>query len=150
MGKGFIYSVTTGQKLVARIVTESQLIGVHDVMPQIIWTSYFLQAQGQEIATNLLYQENMSLILLEKNGRRSRTQRTRHIDIRYFFVKDRVESGEVHIEHCPTLDMLADYFSKPLQGALFYKLRDLTMNIYPSSEYHSSAHTTFYNVSMKK
>ena len=110
MGKGFIYSVTTGQKLVARIVTESQLIGVHDVMPQIIWTSYFLQAQGQEIATNLLYQENMSLILLEKNGRRSRTQRTRHIDIRYFFVKDRVESGEVHIEHCPTLDMLADYY----------------------------------------
>ena len=63
-----------------------------------------------------------------------------HIDIRYFFVKDRVESGDLRIEHCPTLDMLADYFTKPLQGALFYKLRDRIMNIDPSSEYHSSAH----------
>ena len=118
-------------------------------MPQIIWTSYFLQAQGQKVANNLLYWDNMSSILL-KNGRRSCTKRTRHIDIRYFVVKDRVESGEELIEHCPTLDMLADYFSKPLQGALFYKLRDFTMKIDPSSEYHFSAHTTFYNLSMKK
>ena len=45
MGKGSIYSVATGQKLVARSSTESELLGVHDVMPQIICTSYFLQAQ---------------------------------------------------------------------------------------------------------
>ena len=140
MGKGSIYSVATGQKLVARSSTESELIGVHDVMPQIIWTSYFLQAQGQKVSDNLLYQDNMSAMLMEKNGRQSSTKRTRHIDIRYFFVKDRVESGDLRIEHCPTLDMLADYFTKPLQGALFYKLRDRIMNIDPSSEYHSSAH----------
>ena len=82
-----------------RSSTESELLGVHDVMPKIFWTAYFLQAQGQKIADNLLYQENMSSILLEKNGRRSNTKRTRHIDIWYFFVKNRVESGEVHIEH---------------------------------------------------
>jgi hypothetical protein len=139
MGKGSIYSVATGQKLVARSSTESELIGVHDVMPQILWTSYFLQAQGQKTDT-LLYQDNMSSILLEKNGRRSSTKRTRHINIRYFFVADRVENKEVRIEHCPTLDMWADYFTKPLQGALFYKMRDQIMNIEPSSEFHSSAH----------
>jgi hypothetical protein len=33
--------------------------------------------------------------------------------------------------------MVADYFTKPLQGALFYKLRDYIMNIDPSSEFHS-------------
>ena len=104
----------------ARSATESELIGIFDVMPQIIWTSYFLQAQGQNIADNLLYQENMNSVLLEKNGRRSSTMRTRHIDIRYFFIKDRVESGEVHIEHCPTFVMLPEHFTKPLQGALFY------------------------------
>ena len=140
MGKGSIYSVATGQKLVARSSTEAELIGVHDLMPQIVWTSYFLQAQGQQIQDCILYQDNMSSILLEKNGRGSSTKRTRHINIRYFFVKDRVANGEVRIEHCPTLDMLADYFTKPLQGALFYKLRDQIMNIDPSSEFHSSAH----------
>jgi hypothetical protein len=140
MGKGSIYSVATGQKLVARSSTESELIGVHDVMPQIIWTSYFLQAQGQKVKDSIVYQDNMSSMLLEKNGRRSSTKRTRHINIRYFFVADRVAQGEVRIEHCPTLDMWADYFTKPLQGALFYKMRDQIMNIEPTSEFHSSAH----------
>jgi hypothetical protein len=138
MGKGSIYSMAGGQKLVARSSTESELIGVHDVMPQIIWTGYFLKAQGLAIIENILYQDNMSSILLEKNGRRSSSKRTRHINIRYFFVKDRVESKEVRIVHCPTKEMLADYFTKPLQGVLFYKLRDYIMNIDSSSEFHSS------------
>ena len=59
------------------------------------------------------------------------------MEIRYFFVKDRVASKEVTIEHCPTEDMLADYFTKPLQGAQFKKLRDIVMNVAPSSKYYS-------------
>jgi hypothetical protein len=140
MGKGSIYSVATGQKLVARSSTESELIGVHDVMPQIVWTAYFLKAQGQMVTDSILYQDNMSSMLLEKNGRSSSTKRTRHINIRYFFVKDHVDSGELRIEHCPTKEMWAGYFTKPLQGISFYKLRDEIMNIDPTSEYHSSAH----------
>ena len=46
---GTICIVATGHKLVACSSTESELIGVHYVMPQIIWTSYFLHAQGQHI-----------------------------------------------------------------------------------------------------
>jgi hypothetical protein len=64
-------------------------------------------------------------------------------------VADRVENGEVQIEHCPTLDMWADYFTKPLQGALFYKMRDQIMNIEPNSEFHSSAHRSVLRVSEK-
>jgi hypothetical protein len=79
----------------------------------------------------------MSAILLEKNGRMSSTKRTKHINIRYFFVKDRVESREIRIEHCPTDQMLADFFTKPLQGNLFRQMRDKIMNIDPSSKYHS-------------
>lgn len=145
MGKGSVYSTAGGQKLVARSSTESELIGVHDVMPQIIWTGYFLKAQGLEVVESILYQDNMSSMLLEKNGRRSSTKRTRHINIRYFFVKDRVDSGEVRIVHCPTKEMVADYFTKPLQGALFYKLRDYIMNIDPSSEYHSCHRSVLEN-----
>ena len=52
-------------------------------------------------------------------------------------MKDRVDSGEIRIVHCPTKEMLADYFTKPLQGMLFYKLRDYIMNVDPSSEFHS-------------
>jgi hypothetical protein len=96
-----------------------------------------LKEQGFGVKETKLYQDNMSSILLEKNGRSSSTKRTRHMEIRYFFVKDRVASGEVSIEHCPTGKMVADYFTKPLQGAQFKKLRDIIMNVAPSSKYYS-------------
>jgi len=67
-------------------------------------------------------------MLLERNGRASSSKRTRHINIRYFFVQDRIAAGEVSVAYCPTKEMVADYFTKPLQGSLFFKLRAYIMN----------------------
>ena len=61
------------------------------------------------------------------NGRNSCSGNSRHIDIRYFFVKDRVESGEIKIKHRNTSEMLANFFTKPLQGNLSRKFRDVIM-----------------------
>ena len=44
-----------------------------------------------------------------------------------FFVKDRVDKGEIKVEYCPTNIMLADFFTKPLQGRLFKDFRDVIM-----------------------
>jgi hypothetical protein len=137
LGKGSAYSTSVRQKLVTRSSTESEVVGVHDVLPQVIWTGYFLKAQGFEVRDTKLYQDNMSAMLLEKNGKSSSTKRTRHMNIRYFFIKDRVASKEVTIEHCPTADMIADFFTKPLQGGPFGKLRNLVMNLDRSSPYYS-------------
>jgi hypothetical protein len=98
-------------------LTESELVGTDDVMPQeILWTLYFLEAQGYKIDANILYQDNKSSILLETNGRGSSSKWTRHIGVRYFFIADWVQSKEIHIEYCPTGIMIADFFTKPLQG----------------------------------
>jgi hypothetical protein len=48
--------------------------------------------------------------------------------VRYFWVKDRIEAGEVKVEHLGTADMIADFLSKPLQGELFRKMRRLLLN----------------------
>ena len=145
MGKGSIYSTANGQKLVARSSTESELVAVYyDVLPQVVWTNHFLTAQGH-VVNNIVYQDNKSSILLEKNGRASSSKRTRHINIRYFSVKDHVDRGTIRIEHCPTKEMIADYFTKPLQGVQFYKLRDHIMNIDPSSPYHSGHRSVLEN-----
>ena len=69
MGKGSIYSTSSAQKLVGRSSTEDELIGVHDVLPQMLWTRYFLREQGFAVEKTILYQDNMSAMLLEKNGR---------------------------------------------------------------------------------
>jgi hypothetical protein len=97
-------------------------------MPLVVWTRNFLTSQGFEISDNVIYQDNQSAMLLEKNGKASSGRRTRHIDIRYFFITDRVKNGEMRIEYCPTGDMVADFFTKPLQGSLFRKLRGLILN----------------------
>ena len=118
-GKGSVYSTSTGQRINSTSSTEAETIGMHEVLPQILWTRYFLEAQGYGVKESIIYQDNQSAILLGKNGRASCSKRTRHINIRYFFVADRVASKEVAIEYCPTGEMVADYFTKPLQGTLF-------------------------------
>ena len=77
-------------------------------------------------------------MLLENNGRKSSTKRTKHIELRYFFIHDPIQQDKVLIQHCPTLNMRADFFTKPLQGMLFYRLCDLIMNIAPANPHHSS------------
>jgi len=138
LGKGSIYSTSSKQTLVSRSSTESEVIGVHDVLPQILWTNHFLQAQGFNVRKMVLYQDNTSSILLEKNGRSSSSKRTRHMNIWFFFIKDRVAQKEIEVEHCPTESMVADYFTKPLQGQLCYKMRDIIMNIDVNDKYHSN------------
>ena len=75
----------------------------------------FMSKQGYKIKDNVLYQDNKSAILMLKNGRNSCTGNSRHNDIIHFFVKDRIEKKEIRVEYCPSLMMLADFFTKPLQ-----------------------------------
>ena len=49
--------------------------------------------------------------------------RTKHIDIRYHFLRDHVEKGDIHIDHIGIDLQLADIFTKPLDEARFCRLR---------------------------
>jgi hypothetical protein len=98
-------------------------------MGLILWTRRFLQVQGYTVSDNVVYQDNQSVMLLENNGRMSSSKRTRHIDIRYFFVTDNVKNGNMQVEYCPTDDMLADFFTKPLQGSKYRCFRTMILNL---------------------
>lgn len=117
-----------------------------DHLPFNIWCRYYLQWQGCHAQEgepinsdvpaklllgkeNILYQDNTSSIKLETNGKCSSTKRMRHIIIRYFMVTDRVKKGELRVEYCPTGEMLADIFTKPLQRSLFKKFRNKILEI---------------------
>jgi hypothetical protein len=71
----------------------------------------------------------MSAMLLEKNAVLSRGKRSRHVDVRFFFIKDRVDKGEVDIAFCGTDDMIADFLTKPLQGNKFFRFRDAILGL---------------------
>ena len=131
MGRGFPITMSTKQKLNTRSSTESELVATDDLMPAVCWTRYFLEAQGYGVTENIVFQDNQSAILLEKNGKASSSKRTKHINIRYFFVTDWVRNGELSIKWCPTGDMHGDFMTKALQGALFKKFRDQIMGVVP-------------------
>ncbi len=81
IGRGFPIRVSTKQELNTRSSTESELVGVDDMMPIIIWTCYFLLLQGYGIVENLLLQDNKSSILLGQNRKALSSKRTRHISL---------------------------------------------------------------------
>jgi hypothetical protein len=133
MGRGCVYAMSRRQKLNTRSSTEAELVGVNDAMSMILWTRRFLEGQGYTVTDNVLYQDNQSAMLLEKNGKMSSSKRTRHLDIRFFFVTDNVNQKNLRIEYCPTDSMLGDFFTKPLQGTKFITQRDEILGITPLS-----------------
>ena len=117
------------QRLNTRSSTETELVADDDLMPHLCWTNYFLECQGYNVHSMIMYQDNQSAILLDNNGRASSSKRTKHLNIRYFFITDRIKKGDLNIEYCPTNNMVADFFTKPLQGKKFLQFRKLIMNL---------------------
>ena len=129
LGMGPIYVKSSTQKLNTKSSTEAELVGLSDCSNQVIWTRNFLIQQGYIMPPAVMYQDNMSTIQLIKNGR-STSEKTRHVDIRFFFMHDRVNSGDVSLVYMNTKDMTADALTKPLQGEPFRVLRDKLLNWY--------------------
>lgn len=127
-GCGAIFARSVKQKLASKSSTEAELIALTDALGQVIWTRNLLESLGYKMEPATIFQDNLSTIAMVKNGTPT-SHRTRHINIRFFFAKDRVSNGEIKIEHCPTEDMWADLLTKPLQGSLFIKMRDLVLGV---------------------
>ncbi len=126
MGTGFPLDKSTKHKFNTRSSTESEIVAVDNLIPQILWVRLFMKAQRFAVSNNILYQDNKSAMLLETNGRAS-SKRSRHIEIRYYYVADQVAKGDLRVVWCPTDKMIADFLTKPLQGKAFVKFWDSLM-----------------------
>ena len=70
-----------------------------------------------------LYEDNQAAIALVNDHRFS--ERTKHVAIRYFFIRELISDGQFSVQYCPTENMIADIFTKALHRQAFEKLRDL-------------------------
>ena len=122
MGIGCLYTTTSS--------CQAELVALAKGLQQSIYSSYFLAGQGYKIPPIIVNQDNQSTIKLISNGK-SNSELTRHIQIGYYWVKDLIDRGLITIEYCPTESMIADFFTKPLQGTLFYQMRDKVTGISP-------------------
>ncbi len=105
MGKGGATSYSSKVKLNLTSLTKTELLMSDMYMPEMLWLLYFIQSQGYKPECMGLYQDNISTQLLIKNGRFSSGKTTKHIKVKFFFIKDRVDSGEIKVINCPTEEM---------------------------------------------
>ena len=113
-------------------LTKAKLVGVSEILPQFIWNKYLLEAQGYQNESSIVYQDNMSDIQIYKNILGLSSNRTHHINIRYFFKTDLVRSKELSIEYCPTDDIIAVFLLIPFRAisSRNFKISFLTFSIY--------------------
>jgi histone deacetylase 1/2 len=126
-GNGTIECKSTKQRINTKSSTESELIALSDMSTTAIWINEFIKHQQYKLSTTIIYQDNKSTITMINNGN-SNKERTRHINLRYFWLRDRIKSGEVIITYKQTSEMIADILTKTIQGKQFTYLRDKLLN----------------------
>jgi len=94
LGKGAAYTASCKQKLNTKSSTEAELVAVNDAMGQVLWTRHFLATQQHHVPMTTIYQDNKSMIPLAKNGKSSSSKRTRHINVQYFFIADKIKKAK--------------------------------------------------------
>ena len=125
LGIGAFYAASCKQKLVTKSSWEAELVAFSDQMSEVLGVQQFLLELGFEV-TPIIHQDNTSTILSSAKGAGA-SNRTRHVNIRYFWVTQFIEDGTVKVEYTPTANMIADILTKPLQGILFRTLRDMLL-----------------------
>ena len=117
MSGGCISWKSKKQRTVALSSTEAEYMALSEATQEAIWLKAFLCELG-EISSDTavkIFEDNQGSIALAKNPQYHK--RTKHIDIRYHFVREKVEDGQVILEYISTLDMLADIMTKPIPAA---------------------------------
>ena len=127
LGLGLIQHKSLKQKLNTKSSTESELVGASDFIGYSVWIKRFMTEQGYKLNDLVFYQDNESAIKLASNEFRARSNKSRHINIRYFFIWDIRGREGIKLMHCRTEEMIADFFTKPVQGGRFKMLRNYIM-----------------------
>ena len=121
--RGAVHCKSAKQQIVTKSSTEAELVALSDSSNQALHLRNFIRGQAHACGPVTVYQDNMSCMALIKRGR-SAAERTRHISIKYFCLKERVDMGEALVKHLGTKQMYANLLTKPLQGAQFKSERE--------------------------
>lgn len=118
LGKGPVHVASKKQKIVTKSSTEAELVALSDMASQVIHVRNFVIAQGYAVGPAVIYQDNLScMALMNKGGPCS--ERTRHIAIREFWLKERIDNGDVKTVHKGTAEMYANVVTKAVVGEQF-------------------------------
>lgn len=125
-GTGVIDQKSSMQRMNTRSSTETEHVGTSEYLPKPIFIELFMNAQGYKPKLTLA-KDNESEIRMLTNGKASCSSNSKHVAIKFFWSTDRIKNGNIKVKYCPTDKMIADFMSKPLQGSLFKRFRNVIM-----------------------
>jgi len=125
IGTGPVSWCSKRQSIVALSSAESEYISATSAVQQILWLRGVLGDLGIGPRTTPLRCDNQAAKAMAESSRLH--QRTKHINVRYHFIRDHVRSGEVEVQWIPTAEQQADMFTKALGPQLFLPMRQLVM-----------------------
>ncbi len=109
-----------GQRTVTLSSTEAEYIAVTDLCTEVLFIKMLLETMGLEVELPIrLYADNIGAMFLAENA--STSQRTKHIDVRYHFIRDLVQNGTIQIIFIKTTENDADIYTKNVSSEVFEK-----------------------------
>jgi hypothetical protein len=126
LGNTLVHKVCKKQKIVTKNSTEAELVALADLLLEGELVEHFIMELGylieEDLVTDvhLIHQDNKSTITVVTTG--VGKPRTKYMQVREEYVKERLKTGEVVIKHVNTKGMLADLLTKPLGGELYHTL----------------------------
>jgi hypothetical protein len=120
---------TRRQTVVATSVTEAEYIAASDALKDYLFLYFMLSTYLTILAGSPVFVDNKGAVFNAQNP--SNGQRSKHIDVRYHFIRDYTARRVIVVRHIPGVDNIADLFTKVLFGALLCKFRDMFLSVPP-------------------
>ncbi|KAK2986839.1 hypothetical protein RJ640_011064 [Escallonia rubra] len=133
---GYVFMLGTGavswsskkQSIVTLSTTEAEFVAATACACQAIWLRRILEElQFKQTGATIVFCDNNSAIKLSKNP--VLHGRSKHIDVKYYFLRDLSIDGTIDLKYCRSEAQVADIFTKPLRFLPFQKLRSMRRKV---------------------
>ena len=119
-GSYFMFE-SSKQPIVTKSSTEAELVALNTVAESCEYLKQFVEELGLDEGAVILDQDNLSTMRVSAQGTGT-YKRSKHIRVRYYWIKELIDMGRVALRYVPTKEMVADVLSKPVVGAQFQYL----------------------------
>jgi len=115
------------QRTVALSTCEAELYAKAAAIQEVLWLRGMMAELGLRTAAgSRVHGDNQSAIAVAKNGIKG--ERTKHVDVKYHFVTEAIDDGQVQLQWVSTHHQQADIFTKALAAPAFAHFRKLMMS----------------------
>jgi len=115
---GVVATMSNWQKLITKSSTGAEFIALTEAVSYALYLREWLRYQNRRVPRMKIHCDNQSVLALLK-ANHTGVKATKHLKVRYFFIRQHVISGEIEIVWCKTIHMIADIMTKPVTGQLF-------------------------------